>query len=434
MITLSEDDFLARGMHRDCYVHPEDDRLCIKISLRGDVRETEREIAYYGHLDRRKVSWEMLPRYHGTVETNRGPGAVFDLIRDADGAVSTTLEQYLVDPDPPAEMAEDLARAFRALKAYLLGNRIITRTIKAKNLVYKRAAAGRGRLVVIDNIGNTEFVPYCNYVAVFARKKISRKWRQFEADLLKHYPGNDLVRRMVGGQSADLIWCPMPENAAMTDAGAPDNKVLDLSEAEWLGRGWKRDCFLHPGDPNLCVKVASDERLPHMALRERVISVLRGRSIGSLNNEQEWAAFQQYGEKLSGFVPTYRGLIDTSLGKGLVVEMVRDASGAPSKNLKDWLETASDDRGANLARQFRAFFDILLRENIWLMDLNHQNFLIQELENGTVRPWLIDLKRLTDNKEMFQVSSWSKTLKRRKLRRRISRFNDKFDLRLRRKN
>jgi hypothetical protein len=159
-------------------------------------------------------------------------------------------------------------------------------------------------------------------------------------------------------------------------------------------------------------------------------SWFRAESTGDAHNRREWQACRAFGAVLAPFVPRYHGFIATSRGPGLVVDLVRDGDGAPSALLRDWLRQGSADRGAALLDQFRVLFDLLAAHDLWLMDLNLQNFLIQVAADGIERPWLIDMKRLADNKEIFQVSGWSTTLKRRKLARRIDRFNAKFKARL----
>ncbi len=197
MISLDADHRFAGGYHRDCYVHPADDSLCIKISLRGNFTESAREAKYYRHLESRQVSWDLLPRFHGFVETSLGPGAVFDLVRDGDGEVSENLEHYLRSPALTAANIDGLTQAFRSLRAYLIEHRIITRTLKAKNIVYQKTGPGNAQLIIVDNIANTEFFPIGNYVGVFARRKITRKWRRFERDILKEFEDNDLVGAVI---------------------------------------------------------------------------------------------------------------------------------------------------------------------------------------------------------------------------------------------
>ena len=65
MIELTTSDCFAKGYHRACYLHPGDVALCIKVSLRNDFRESESEVSYYRHLQRRGISWDMLPDGNG---------------------------------------------------------------------------------------------------------------------------------------------------------------------------------------------------------------------------------------------------------------------------------------------------------------------------------------------------------------------------------
>jgi hypothetical protein len=144
----------------------------------------------------------MLPAFHGEIATSRGPGYLFDLVRDNDGSISQPLEYYLSCREATAAHAEALSCAFDALKTYLLQWKIITMTIKAKNILYQRLGQGAGRLVIVDNIGNSDLIPICNYVDFMAQRKIQRKWRRFEAMLVKQFPQNDVVRQKFGFSNA----------------------------------------------------------------------------------------------------------------------------------------------------------------------------------------------------------------------------------------
>ena len=219
-----------------------------------------------------------------------------------------------------------------------------------------------------------------------------------------------------------------PPGAPLESAAAP--APLDLDGAQWIGRGWKRDCYLHPLDPGLCIKVASGEATASRRLRKRIASWCRSENTGDAHNRREWQAYGAFGTVLGSFVPRYHGFVATSCGPGLVVDLVRDEDGGPSMQLRNWLPQGSTDRGAALLDRFRVLFDLLEANELWLMDLNSKNFLVQVAEDGSERPWLIDLKRLADNKERFQLAGLSRGLKRRKLARRIERFNAKFKARL----
>lgn len=191
MIELDPGTLVGKGLHRECYVHPNNPEQCVKIVVAGTSNENHREAKYYRLLARRGISWEMLARFHGLVATNLGEGAIFDLVRDHDGQVSRTLAHYLASGEPPVSEGENLARMLADLKTYLLRNRVITMTLKSKNVLFQRISASAGKLVIIDNVGNSDFIPLANYSAGLARLKIQRKWRRFEQSLtIQQNPDN----------------------------------------------------------------------------------------------------------------------------------------------------------------------------------------------------------------------------------------------------
>jgi hypothetical protein len=185
MHKLEPSALIARGLRRECYFHPEDENKCIKIVVAGDHKETVREQSYYRLLKRRNIDWRMLARFHGNVETNLGEGAIFELIRDYNGEVSKTLLHYISADTESDPNYRHLNRALLELKQYLLKWKIVTISLKPQNIVYRKTAESEGFLVVIDNIGNSDFIPICNYLGWMATRKIHRKWQRFEALLVK---------------------------------------------------------------------------------------------------------------------------------------------------------------------------------------------------------------------------------------------------------
>jgi hypothetical protein len=183
MLTLEKSSLIGKGRHRECYIHPEDPGKCVKIVVFGDMKETARELAFYKLLEKRKASMAMISRYFGVAETNMGDGHVFELVRDSDGGVSKTLDYYLTscmsDTTNAAVGLDDLLSSIDALKQYMLKEKIITMTIKAKNIAYKRNKSSE-HLVLVDGIGNSDFFPVCNWIGPLAIRKIKRRWKRFE--------------------------------------------------------------------------------------------------------------------------------------------------------------------------------------------------------------------------------------------------------------
>lgn len=182
MFQLSDADIVGKGYHRTCYLHPSDNSLCIKIMKSTQLKELDRELRYYELLTKKNISWDLLSRYRGDVETNQGLGQVFDLITDRSGKPSKTFEHYFKSPQD--ESTENLLASLKELKSYMLENAIVTTTLKPRNIVYQKGEKGN-RAVIIDDIGNTEFIPLSNVSNAFARAKIKRKWKKFETQYLK---------------------------------------------------------------------------------------------------------------------------------------------------------------------------------------------------------------------------------------------------------
>lgn len=72
MITLSPETMIGKGLHRECFIHPNDKSKCIKVVFYGNQQETRREQSYYKFLEKRRTPWDMLPKFHGNIETNLG--------------------------------------------------------------------------------------------------------------------------------------------------------------------------------------------------------------------------------------------------------------------------------------------------------------------------------------------------------------------------
>ncbi len=196
MIILASSLLIGKGKRRECYHHPNDDKLCIKIVIAGDDKETLREQSYYRFLEKRNISWKMIAGFHGNVETNMGTGAVFDLVRDYDGAVSKTLRHYLSSYKEKIIDYIELSKAIRDLKQFLLKERIITMSLADHNMVFRRINEKEGILMLVDNIGNSDFIPAADYINYFEKKKILREWRRFQSNLLTDYPDNKMLQNV----------------------------------------------------------------------------------------------------------------------------------------------------------------------------------------------------------------------------------------------
>ena len=177
MLSLPPQLFVAEGTDRKCYRHPPDEQLCIKV-LHPDTRPRRcwRELRYYRRLQHRGVDFRHLTPYRGLVDTNLGPGAVFDLVLDDDARISRSLHHYLLnnDPDFNAWMVEEMER----LQQSFYDQWIVFHDLNPTNILVKRLGYDEYRLVVINGIGQNYFLPLASYSATLARKKLVRVWNR----------------------------------------------------------------------------------------------------------------------------------------------------------------------------------------------------------------------------------------------------------------
>ncbi len=190
-LKLDRNRVIGRGSSRSCFRHPFEKSRCVKVEKRDYLKITREEIKYYKRFQKRGISWDMLARFHGTVETDLGEGAVFDMPHDYDGGISRTLDHYLHAQSIPAG---ELGKALRAFKDYMKQERIVVRELKADNLVFQRSSRSLGKIVLVDGLGNNEFFPFANFSRFFAWRMLHKKWQKFKNSLLKNYPENALTK------------------------------------------------------------------------------------------------------------------------------------------------------------------------------------------------------------------------------------------------
>lgn len=170
---------IGSGRHRDCYYHPQDASKCIKILYNpadGGLKEVKRETSYYKKRSRQIRQCRSVPDYYGKVNTDRGEGYVFDLIRDYDGEVSKTLEYYLKKHEISQGLLEN---KLYDLRNDLIAHNIATMNLKDYNILYRKTGRNEGYLVVIDNIGESEFFPVASLFNFLHRRKIDRIFSRF---------------------------------------------------------------------------------------------------------------------------------------------------------------------------------------------------------------------------------------------------------------
>ena len=177
-IQLKKSDLIASGTNRACYAHPEDDKKCIKVTISGNHKETNREISYYKYLQKKDISWDMLAQFYGTIQTNLGDGEVVELIKDYDLSVSKSLDYYFRKITSQDDIQKFLQLLIK-LKTYLYEEKIYVKDLNAVNVVYQKYSDTEGRVVIIDGLAHSNYIPFSRGVESLTIKKIDKSWEHF---------------------------------------------------------------------------------------------------------------------------------------------------------------------------------------------------------------------------------------------------------------
>ena len=173
-MNISEEYYFSEGKHRSIYVHPDNESLCIKIpKVRLTKRSIKREIKYLKKYQKRASHF--LSMFHSTVETNRGKGYVFQLIRDENGAISMPLSE--------CKNLVGLKEKIHALYWECINKNVIVSDLHTKNIVVQKNQDSSYQLWIIDGAGNSDYIKICDIFKYFAKKKTTRKFSRLSKNL-----------------------------------------------------------------------------------------------------------------------------------------------------------------------------------------------------------------------------------------------------------
>lgn len=185
-IILDESLFIGEGRSRKCYIHPHEKNLCIKVpNKKASQRSVKREIGYFKRLKRRGKSFNMISKYFHKIQTNKGEGEIFELVRDYDGCISKDLRYYLNLKDE--NLNKQILKFVEDLRQYLINEYILFSDLDVENILLKKMSQTEYKLVVIDGIGDNNQIPFLEYVPILGIKRSIRKWEMFRSQLIKEF-------------------------------------------------------------------------------------------------------------------------------------------------------------------------------------------------------------------------------------------------------
>ena len=185
---------LGTGAERACYAHPDDVPRCIKVDIGpprpGRKPQSPQDAWYLRHLEARGVPFKHFTRYHGKVETDMGTGYVFDRCVNEDGSMPESLRELMKDGTWPRDLVLEL-------REVMLRHGVVPADVSPDNVLFPYTSEGR-IAVLVDGVGNRDFVPLATYSRAFARQMIRRMWLMFLVNLLG-VTSDELARQVADG-------------------------------------------------------------------------------------------------------------------------------------------------------------------------------------------------------------------------------------------
>jgi len=169
---------IAAGTMRDCFVHPDDPALCIKVprSVQGS-KVCRREARYIARVARRYPGADVsrIPRYLGRVITDRGPGWVQQRVVNADGTPAPLLGDCL---DAMRRHLPVWEAALAEFRQWATTQPIQLRDITPSNLCVRTLHDGALQFVPIDGFSPRSLLqrllPTRRHAAACNRRQLER--------------------------------------------------------------------------------------------------------------------------------------------------------------------------------------------------------------------------------------------------------------------
>jgi predicted Ser/Thr protein kinase len=346
-LILSEEKFIGKGIQKRCYIHPDDNSLCVKIVYNSKKQPTivnpSIEAKYNEKLKDRNIP--ILPKYYGKVSTDFGEGYVYELVKDDDGAnpaISLSLHDYISSDLLLKENFDQLVDGLKRFKADMLFYEVVTTVLYPGNILCKKTNGGFGRFIIIDDIGSAALIPIEYYFTFAAHARINRKWKRLIEYIKTHYK-NEMIDKLIKQISSD--------------------EETVLSDEYFVGKGLAKKCFVHPKNSGLCIKVPYTKSGKREMDREmKYFDMLKKRGV--------WC----------DILPEYYGKISTNFGTGYIFEFIKDYDGKVSQTLIDYLSSdfLLKANFSILVNKLKALKEKMLTDKIITMGIFPGNILLKK--------------------------------------------------------
>lgn len=148
------------------------------------------------------------------------------------------------------------------------------------------------------------------------------------------------------------------------------HQTIQLDDSLLIGKGRDRACYMHPDNPNLCIKVALQEEKQS-------------------KREKDYLAFLHKKNRDLSHVSQFKGFIQTNFGAGYIFELARDSNGEIALTLKEAIKSKKI-KETEIMRLISKIEQYLSSQKICVYDLSPSNIVIYKDSSDKWQFFLID--------------------------------------------
>jgi hypothetical protein len=199
---LTENDLIAKGSERACYLDPTNNSNVIKIiySEGSHNQQNELEYIYMNYLKKNNKNLSSITQCYGYVETNLGQGLVFDRVLDFDLTPAKSFRYYISKKIISISLQGKL---LRDLQEYLEQNGILFVDTSLTNIFCQRISDEEYKLIIVDGLGakrmGIKFWLYRHF-PLYSKYKMKRQWskliKMYEKDVKRVELGKRPITRV----------------------------------------------------------------------------------------------------------------------------------------------------------------------------------------------------------------------------------------------
>ncbi len=164
--------------------------------------------------------------------------------------------------------------------------------------------------------------------------------------------------------------------------------MISLKNRQPVAEGRQRYVFIHTADPDLIIKIIRPDAVGRAWGRWYKIRRSYGQYLSYMREIGEYVATHAREGSSPRFLQKVRGLVETDMGLGLVLEAVRGKDGALAPSLRSMLRNGTFDSTAGQALE--TFFAELMASDVIAADLNGGNLVYAYDEGEGHRFVMID--------------------------------------------